>query len=769
MRSLGAPRAHRPRRRALLLILGPVGGAAVGTITNILTSHWNWWLFSILTVIVGVTAGVAVVLDGDADGAPKRAEGSRVADWVPQRRRSARINTLPRDVDDFTGRRDEVARLLREIDGAAGSSIAVHSIEGMGGIGKTSLAVHVAHRIADRYPDAVLFINLRAHVEGQAPMTTNEALAILLADLGIPGSSIPEQLEGRASLWRRELANARVLVILDNASSPDQIRDLLAGGRRCLILITSRRKLIELEGVSSLFLGTLPADDAVTLFERVLGAERAAGQLMEIADAVRRLAYLPLAIRLAAARLRAHPTWMVRDLLERDISQDSTLERIYTLSYRDLDPNHKAFFRLLSVHPGSEITAEAAAVLTGTSVSGAVDILDGLYNLHLIEEPSHHRFRFHDLIKDFANREGSEMSNEPERQSALRRLLVYYAYMATASSERIGTLDVVAVAAPVGGPIVHPPEDEIAALAWFDAELGNLLACAYYANDKAMLPFAWQLPSAMTSFLRLRGFLAQAVSVLDTALRTLIAEPDTTGEAVVRRRIGHVARLQGDYRLSREELDRSLRLTRELGDRQGLAWCYHELGHLDRLTGDTATARLHLTEALAIQRELGNLAGEGAVATNLAMVLRTDGEFDAARRYFREALRNATESGDRRAEAFAGYQLGALECESGDYSGARDLLVHALSIYDGVRNRHGQADCYFNLAVVDRLAGDYEAAKRYLTNALSIYVELRYRRGEADTHAEFAATAEAAGDPARSLVHRERAATIYAELGLSRP
>jgi tetratricopeptide (TPR) repeat protein len=765
--------AHRPRNRVLLLTLGPVVGAAVGTITNLLTSHWNWWLFSILTVLVAVTAVAAVVLDRGGPNRPGYDDKSRSEEQASSNRRCpANVNTLPRGLEDFTGRQDELARLVKEIDAARprpGMAARVISIEGMGGVGKTSLAVRIAHQIAPSYPDAVLFINLRAHMETQEPISTAEVLGILLADLGVPGDSIPDELEGRVSVWRRELAGARVLLVLDNASGPDQVENLLAGGPGCLILVTSRRRLVELEGVSSLSLSTFPPDDAVTLFERVLGRERAPGQRTEIARAVRRLGYLPLAIRLAAARLKAHPTWTVGDLLERDIRNETSLERIYTLSYRDLDPRLKTCFRLLSIHPGTEITSEAAAVLTGMSLRQVLGVLDELYNWHLIEEPAHHRFQFHDLIKEFATREVPGMSNDSERTQALRRLLGYYAFMATVASERIGTHDVYTLPAPIDGPELRLPEDETAALGWFEAELANLLACAYYASDQKIVPSAWQIPAAMMSFLRLRGFLGQAVSVLEAALQATLTESDHVGESVVRRRLGQLARLQGDYRRSRDQLNQSLRLAKELDDRKGVAWGDHELGHLDRLTGNPAAARGHLEEALTIFRELDDRRGEGSAATNMALALRADGDLPAAREYFQEALRIAREFGEHRPEAFAGYQLGALECESGSYAQARELLIQALAIYDGVRNLHGQADCHYNLAVVDRLTGEYEAAKGHLTEALNIYVELRYQRGEADTYSEFAATADAAGDAAMSLVHHQRAATIYAEMGLSQP
>lgn len=788
MRATNMAMLQRTRMRNVLLALGPVMGAAVGAMINLLTSHWNWWLFGILTILVGAAAVIAVRLGVQTSSPAKPDERASVMndDDPPLRQRNKAVNTLPRDVDDFTGREEAISRLMGIIEASpehAVNRIAVHSIEGIGGVGKTALVVHIAHQIAGRYKDAVLYIDLRAHDNTQKPVSTYDALGILLSGLGIPGKRIPEQLEARTSLWRRELADARALIILDNASSPEQLKDMLVGGAHCLILITSRQRLFELEGVSSVPLDTLSPDEAVALFNQVVGTEQCIAQQAEVAGIVRRLGYLPLAVRLAAALLRSHPAWTVRDLQEIDFSQDTTLKSVYTRCYRDLSPRLKKFFRLLSVHPGSEITAEAAAVLADTTVPHARRMLGELYNRYLIEEPLPHRFKFHDLIKEFIYREAKGMSNDFQGRDALPRLLAYYVFMASGASPSIGMHDLFAVSAPANGHAIRPPQDEASALRWFDDELGNLLACAYYANDASLMPFAWQLPASMTSYLRLRGFTSQAMSILDTALHTLTVLPDRSGEAIIRRRIGHLARLQANYELSRNQLDRSLQLTAELDDRQGLAWCHHELGHLDRATRHLTAARDHFEKALAINRELGYKAGEAAAETNLAIVLLTRREpedtadtrdddtahtrdTDAAREYLQQALSIATASSDRRAQAFALYHLGALERDIGEHATARGLLTKALDIYDKTGNRHGQADCYFHLGQVDRLTGDYETSKQHLNQALRIYVELEYRREEADTHIQLAATAEAAHEEALALVHRQRAKALYAEMGI---
>jgi tetratricopeptide (TPR) repeat protein len=751
--------AKQASRRMLLLSLGPVVGVIIGAISNLLTSRWNWWLFSILALLVAVAVVVAVALDEGTDG--KRRAGSAA---LPYRhlKRVPRVNTLPRDIDDFTGRLTEISLLLAMTRRAAAAGrAAVCSVEGIGGVGKTSLVVHVAYKIAKNYPDAVLFIDLRSHADGLAPVSASEALAILLSDLGVPGENVPESLEGRASLWRRELSDARALVILDNVNDADQVGDLLAGGCGCLFIITSRQRLIEIAGASSLTLENLSPGDAATLFARVLGADPQGQERADITEVVERLGGLPLAIRLTAARLRAHPARTVHDLLGQDVRQHTNLEHVYSLSYRDLAPGLRSFFRLLSIHPGAEITAAVAAVLTCTQLDVASVSLEELYNRYLLTEPAPHRFRFHDLIKDFASRESSVIDDEATRQGALRRLLGYYAFTAESASGKIGMDDLFTVPPPAlnGNP---PLADDRAALSWFDAELSNLLSCASLASQQALLPFAWQLPASMTYYLRIRGLLGEAVTLLDTALVTLEHEADPAGEAIVRRRIGQIARLQGNLILSRSQLDRSMQITRNMGDQQGLAWCHQQLGHLERADGRAAAARSHFTRALTINRDLGNPAGIASAELNLGVLLRIAGDTENARAFLGDALRIYSESRDRRGKASALYKLGALERDCGNYQSAREKITEALEIYEEVGNHHGQAECYLNLAVIDRLSGNYEQSRKRSNEALGIYEKLGYRQGEAETHAELAATAQAEGNHTVSLAHQQRTDSIYA-------
>jgi len=754
--------AHRrPRRRALLLAAGSVTAVTVGVITNVITSHWNWWLLAVLAALVLLTAALAVALDEGSD--PRRKDQIARVD-PPIVKNSTNINTLPRDIGDFTGRRDEVEGLLaaaRDVSGRDHEPL-ICSIEGIGGVGKTSLAVHLGYALADNYPDAVLFIDLHAHTEGQSPVATSQALGILLDALGVAGDDMPDSLDGRISVWRRKLLGSRTLIILDNVSGADQVKDILAGGTGCMFIITSRQRMNEIPGLLALQLDDLPHSDAAALVSQIIGT---AGTGRGASDAGRlagRIGGLPLAVRLTSARLLSHPTWTVDDLLKHEITHQSDLERAYARSYQDLDPGMRYFFRMLAVHPGAEITSEAAAVLAGTTVRQAAANLEELYNRYLITEPTANRYKFHDRIKDFVIAGEIDMTEATAREEALLRLLAYYAFTAESASEKIGAYTRFAGPAPdIEIPII---EDRVRALEWFGAEIGNLLSCASYAIDKRLLPTAWRIPAALAYYLRMRGLMAQAISLLDDALPVVQHQGDPVGEIVIRLYRGQFARLRGDLALGRTHLSKALELAEEHGDRHLAAWSQHELGHLDWVSGNLAAAELHFAAAAELHRELGSRMGVAGALLNLGPVLYNLGEHERGITYLNDALEIYQDADDSRGIAAALYRQGEIERDRGDLVAARDKLSAALDMYNESRNRQGRAECLLNLAAIDRLSGSPESARQRVNEALEICVELGFRRGEADAYKELSDLALTTNDEAMSVMHRQHADALYAAL-----
>jgi DNA-binding SARP family transcriptional activator len=383
------------------------------------------------------------------------------------RRRQSTPNSLPADKVDFTGRVRERA-LLTDADAAP-----VRVIDGMAGIGKTALAVHVAHQLRADYPDAALFIDLHGHSDRRAPLAATDALDSLLRMLGVPTEQIPDALDERAARWRAELAGGKALLVLDNAADAAQVRPLLPGSPGCLVLITSRRRLAALDGAQPLSLDVLPVQDGRLLLTGMIGERRATADPAATDELLRRCGHLPLAIRIVGGRLRARPSWSVVDMLaqQRRLGElstgDATMSAAFALSYRDLPEPHQRLFRLLGLHPGPDLDSRLTAALTGLDQTSAEAALEGLVDVHLLESTGPDRYRLHALLRDHARH--LVLATEPpaRRVAAHHRARDHYLHTAIRAVRLIQ-----------GGP--GTDLDRAQARAWLDIEHANLHA--YHAE-----------------------------------------------------------------------------------------------------------------------------------------------------------------------------------------------------------------------------------------------------------------------------------------------
>ena len=339
-----------------------------------------------------------------------------------------RIRALPRSVGDFVGRAELLDAMRAEIEAAPAGPL-VRVIDGMAGIGKTTLAVHLAGLVGDRYPDAHLFIDLHGHSD-RAAVEPVAALQTLLQQLGLAADRTPAGIEERVALWRSELAGRRALVLLDNAASSAQVTPLLPGLGDSLALVTSRRRLPGLDGVRPESVQVLHEAEASALFARIVG-ERADAEPEAVREVVRRCGCLPLAIRLAGARMAHRPRWRVADLLARLgeaalpelVAEDRTVLSAFALSYAQLPAEPQRLFRLLGVNPDARFTAEAAAGLAELDLDEAEDLLDELVDVHLVEEPEPGLFRLHDLMREYAASLAAAEGHEYARDTIVRRLV----------------------------------------------------------------------------------------------------------------------------------------------------------------------------------------------------------------------------------------------------------------------------------------------------------------------------------------------------------
>lgn len=337
---------------------------------------------------------------------------------------------LPAGLADFTGRESTVEMLLDRLVGGVGRAVVVSALDGMGGIGKTTLAVHVARRVHERFPDGQLFADLRG--ADRTPLDPGRALAGFLGALGVAAAEIPLDLGERSALYRSALAGRRVLVLLDNAVGPDQVKPLLPGSSGCAVLITSRTRLTGLSGAHQMRLETLSRDEALELFTRIAGAERVAAEPGLAEEIVVACGLLPLAIRIVASRLTADPALTLRALSEglrdeRRLTElddgNRTVEATFALSYNRLGPDLARAFRLMALPDAPDISLPCAAALLGRSEADADELLEALVDLNLLHSPQFERYGFHDLVRDYARDRLAAEEPAEEHTAAANRLV----------------------------------------------------------------------------------------------------------------------------------------------------------------------------------------------------------------------------------------------------------------------------------------------------------------------------------------------------------
>jgi tetratricopeptide (TPR) repeat protein len=616
------------------------------------------------------------------------------------------VRTLPRDLPDFTGRDAEIAYVLDTLQGGAGSarSLAIHAVDGMAGIGKTSLAVRIGHQLASQYPDA-LFLDLRAHTEGQPPLQPGEALERLLTMLGVPRERISMDFDQRVAQWRTELATRRVLIILDNVASAEQVEELLPGASDCLVIITSRARLIGLDGVLPLSLDIMEPVDAIELFMRILGPDRVRAEAGPVAAAALQCGYLPLAIRLVASWLRHHPAKHVNYVLDRLSGTLNAISTAFQLSYRDLNDDQKLMFRRLGLHPGLTFTHETAAALSEMDAGRAQVLLDELYDRHLIEEPQGNRYRFHDLIRNYARNLANDQDSDLDRRAAANRLVDYY-IAAVESQERTRNYK------------------------WFDDEMPELLSCAYHAAEQGQAGYAWRLTRALAVILQVRGLYRQARRLHVGALEAAETHGDKRVQASCHINLSILDRENNDRRSALHHGRAALRLCEELGDELGQANAVTEIGVILREITEYQNSREYLLRALGIYAELGSGIGQGNAAIALATLFRETGDHQEARKYLVKALNLYTDSDEPLGKANAHFDLGALDELDAENASALNHFHIALTLHTGLGNLSAQADAHTYLGDLYDRVGNHSEALRHWTRAHDIYSELKSARRE---------------------------------------
>ena len=688
-------------------------------------------------------------------------------DRIDERRRSApgRVappRQLPADLVSFTGRDGALAALDRQRHPEGAPPAApVLVVSGMAGVGKTALVVRWAHRVVEDFPDGQLYVNLRGFDPVRPALEVGQTVLGFLDALGVPAIRVPAEQDTQLALYRSRLADRRMLIILDNASSAEQVRALLPGAPRCLVLVTSRRRLTGLtatHGAEQLVLDVLSRSEARQLLAARLGAARlgagqlgvgqlgvgqlgvgqlGVGRLDGEAAAVETLidacARLPLALAVAAARAAVSPDRPLADLVAefsdgparldalRVGDVDTDVRLVFSWSYRQLTPAAARLFRLLGNHPGHSSTAPAAASLAGLAREQVRPLLAELAAAHLVTEPAAGRWGLHDLLRAYA----AELCDAADAAEAVTRVLDHYAHTARRAAILMDPQQLqVASGPPPAGVLPESPADVERARAWFEAEREVLLAAFAHAVARGLDREAWFLAAGMSTFLDWGGHWHDWVNVL------------TAGLAAAQRLGG---------------IPEQTHLHRRLGV------AYHRLGRRDDAYRD-------LSEALRLSEAHGDSLELARIHTSLGIVRGGQGRFGDALEHAEQAHRYAVAAADVAAQANILNGMAWCLVQLGEPRRALAHCRRALILFAGVTDRHGQAEAWDTRGLIySELGAPVRAVESY-RRALALFRELGARHAEADTLHRLGDTEQARGDGAAALDAWRQALRILDDL-----
>jgi DNA-binding SARP family transcriptional activator/tetratricopeptide (TPR) repeat protein len=691
---------------------------------------------------------------------------------------AAATRALPHDLAGFTGRDRELAQLLAAVDSlaAGGGVVGIHAIGGMAGIGKTTLAVHAAHRLAASFPDGQFFLPLHAHTPGQQPVDPADALASLLLTAGAGPAQIPPGLEARAARWRDHVAGRKILLVLDDAASHEQVRPLLPGAAGSLVLVTSRRRLTALQGASVISLDVLPPVEAAELLARLAGRPELTSRTGPAGEITRLCGHLPMAIGMLASQLRHHPAWTAATLAADLAAARNQLAILHTenlsvaaafdLSYRDLTPGPQRLFRRLGLVPGPSFDAYAAAALADTSAEEARRSLEELYNQHLITEPAPGRYQLHDLLRQHA-RTLAAADDPAESSAATERLMNYYAHTATAAGRYIPTGTVIESRPPPGRPpsCAPPLTTRQRAAAWLATEHPNLHAAADHAAAQAMPLHAIAIAAAMAGFLRGHGNWDQAAALHRTALTAARQAGDMAGQAGALDNLGLLKWLAGDFPAAAASHQKALALYRDLGDQPGQVYALNHLGLVHRETGNYPAAMISHQQALALAHSADDRRAEAVTLSDLGAVQELTGDYPAAATSLEQALALYRDVGDRPGQVYALVELGAVQRLTRDLAAATASLNQALALARRLGDRPGQAWALNDLGLVQQLTGHYQAAASH-REALALFRAFGHRPGEAEALNGLAELACRTSDTGQARDYHTQALTIARAIGM---
>jgi tetratricopeptide (TPR) repeat protein len=660
---------------------------------------------------------------------------------------------LPADLPTFAGRAAHLADLDRLLNDVKGSGVAVgpgggrspavviSALAGTAGVGKTALAVHWAHRVRGEFPDGQLYVNLRGFDPGKQAMTPDEAVRGFLDALQVSPQRIPIGLDAQAALYRSLLAGRRMLVVLDNARDPGQVRPLLPGASGCLVVVTSRNRLdglVALDGARPLALDLLSTEEARQVLAARLGADRVTAEADAVVDIIASCARLPLALAIVAGRAATHPQFTLAALaaqlrqargglgaLAGGDDPHSDLRAVFSWSYHTLTPAAARLFRLLGIHPGPDTSTPAAASLTGLPAEQTWELLADLTRANLLTEHTPGRFTVQDLLRAYATEQAHTHDTDDERRAATHRLLDHYLHTAhTAALLLNPTRDPITLTPPRPGVTPEHPDDHDDAMAWFATEHPALLAAVDHAAATGFDTHTWQLAWSLVEFLDRRGHWHHWAATQQAAISAARRLADPSAQAYAHRILGRAYLELHRYDDAYTQLRHALDLYGRTGDQLGQAYTHISVavvcGHQDR----PAEAVDHGKQALHLFQAAGHQRGQGRALNGIGWFQSQLGEHEQALNSCQQALTLQQELGDPHGEAGTWDSLGYAHHHLGHHPHAITCYQHALRLYRNQGDRYFEAETLTHLGDTHHAGGDSVAARDAWHHALAILADL---------------------------------------------
>ena len=692
---------------------------------------------------------------------------------------------LPIDIADFTGRAEQMEVIHRHLVPPAGEkerlAVPVVVIVGKGGVGKTSLAVHASHSVAHHFPDGQLFADL--HGGSSHPVGPMQVLERFLRALGVPGSYIPEGLDERAEVYRNLLADRKVLVVLDDAVGESQISPLLPGRGAAAVIVTSRRRLAGLAGVTHVELNVFDADKSLDLLARITGDARVQTQWQAATEVAEQCGHLPLALRIAGARLSARPHWSIQQLVERLADETRRLDELrhgdmgirpsISLTYESTGEQARQLFRRLALLDLPLFSGWMSAALLDLPLAQAEDLLDDLVNAQLIETTDsgsgvHSQYRFHDLIRVFARERLAAEEPTADRMTALERTLGALLYIAEEAHRHHHGGDYCRLSGDalrwtLPGRLVEELVRD--PLSWYDRERAALVSGVRQAAQAGLTELCWSLAFTSVTLFESRIYLDDWRETHEIALEATQKAHHVRGQAAMLYSIGSLYLAQLRFDQAREKFTAAARLFQDARDDQGMALVTRHLASLDRLSGRLDDATRGYERSLALFQQTGDQVAAASVLHSLAQVKLELDEYDTAKELLSDALRLVRAVRCDRVESQVLHRLGEAHLLTGELDRAVEVFELALAEIRDLGDPIGEAYVLRGIGVAKVRQGEFGPARVALQRSLELARTVGERLAEARTLLGLSELALANGDPGQAVVFGQQASDVFRDMG----